>query len=180
MRFTVLFAALSAVTGQAACTSTFSGDSKTAQCAKFCNVKSKGSHCPRCQCKTCSFCLPPGSPPPPPPPPPPAKKPPPMACTSGLSGDTKSQQCATFCNVKSKGAHCARCQCKACSFCAAGGTGATPAAAGPAPPKATKTKKVGAPPSSSAPPAAAKPPSAKPPKDHTGPLLSFVVVRSRD
>ena len=46
MRVTVLFAALSAVTGQAACTSTFSGDSKTAQCAKFCNVKSRAATAP--------------------------------------------------------------------------------------------------------------------------------------
>lgn len=40
----------------AACTSSFKGDSKEAQCMPFCIGKFARSHCARCKCNSCSFC----------------------------------------------------------------------------------------------------------------------------
>ena len=116
MRLLVLLAAAAnvasaATTTGAACSSTFPGDIKVESCAKFCSEKSAGAHCPRCQCRSCSFCS--GTSKAKAPPPPPA------ACASGLAGDHKVESCSKFCTEKNAATHCARCDCRSCPFCQA-------------------------------------------------------------
>ena len=103
-------AGAAAATG-AACSSSFPGDLKVESCAKFCAEKSAGAHCPRCQCRACSFCS--GASKSKAPPPPPA------ACESGLAGDHKVESCSKFCTEKSAASHCPRCDCRSCPFCQA-------------------------------------------------------------
>ena len=102
---------IAAATTGAACSSTFPGDLKVESCANFCSEKSAGAHCPRCQCRACSFCG--GASKSKAPPPPPA------ACASGLAGDHKVESCSKFCAEKTAANHCPRCDCRSCPFCQA-------------------------------------------------------------
>ena len=98
---------------QAACTSTFSGDSEVEQCLAWCG-NNLVSNCPRCKCRACSFCQPPPPPLVPPTPPPPT---PPIACKPYNDLDFNFEACLDWCTEDVLTHHCKRCKCRACSAC---------------------------------------------------------------
>lgn len=103
-------------------------------CKGWCSEKHAASHCPRCDCKACSWCLDPAAL---------ARTAPGLvssglltmrptssgaapsgaACTPATKTDTDHEGCATWCQPQHQGAHCPLCACKGCSWCHVGGGG---------------------------------------------------------
>lgn len=108
-----------------ACSPVASDDGNVQSCKPYCQEKHGASHCPRCDCQTCPFCLRPSD----------AFSPVSHAvlehkeCTPVDKNDLRYEECSRWCAVAHRGVHCSACACKTCAFCggAEGGGGAAAA-----------------------------------------------------